>query len=177
MRNAFISWTRKIHTDSHTHKIVHETIRICYFSWTTASRSHARHASDLKRFRQGWTRAVSPSANHWIMLIASDEWYYSVIPATLMAIHLAPSLPVISQPHVFWERRGMDRGRRVSCIRASSLPVRVKVRVCTCSGLCRASAITLVAVHSNCRYRHVFSPARRGAYDAKLIISRISVMK
>lgn len=125
----------------------------------------ARHASERsKAIPSGMNTGVSPSANHWIMLIASDEWYYSVIPATLMAIHLAPSLPVISQPHVFWKRaggEGRNGDRRVPCIRASSLPVRVKVRMRTCSGLCRASAITPVAVHSNCRYRHVFSPARR----------------
>jgi len=134
-----------------------------------------------KAIPSGMNAAVSPSANHWIMLIASDEWYYSVTPATLMAIHLAPSLPVISQPHVFWERVGGGEGQTGaetclvhSCIIPSGQ--RVKVCTCTCSGLCCASAI-----NPGHRSFELSIPTRvrpgAGTHDAKLIISWINAMK
>jgi len=136
-----------------------------------------RHASKRsKAIPSGMNAAVSPSANHWIMLIASDEWYYSVTPATLMAIHLDPSLPVISQPHVFWERVGGERQAGADVSRAFvHHPFRsgsrfIRTRVQDYAVFPQSSPVT---VHSNCRYRS----ARRGAHDAKLIISRISVVK
>lgn len=124
------------HVNSHRWNYIEQYIFAISVQQQLLVRMQSMPTSDLKRSHRGWTRAVSPSTNHWIMLIASDEWYYSVTPATLMAIHLAPSLPVILQPHVFWkrvdreDRPGVDVSRTFvhQPFRSGSRFVRARVR-------------------------------------------------
>lgn len=142
----------------------------------------ARHAGRRsKAIPSGMNAAVSPSANHWIMLIASDEWYYSVTPATLMAIHLAPSLPVISQPHVFWERVGGEGQTGVDVSRAfvhhpfrsegQGLYVHV-FRIMPCFRNQPRPPFIRTVDTNTCSAR-----CGAGTHDAKLIISWINAMK
>lgn len=113
MQKTSISWaleSKNLHKKKKFYTKYSATRTRC-FNKTAISHSHAKRSvyRRSKAIPIGHERGgIALRENHWIMLIASDEWYYSVIPGTLVAIHLAPSLPVISQPHGSWERVGRN---------------------------------------------------------------------